>query len=280
MKKAIFQLIVMVLLLNITLADDLGAQPSTPIKANVPPDLSIFPEMFIKYGNFDGILVVGDKASASDVVAQSNLIQLFVSYTGKTMIGTAKLASEVGTLEQNIISIGSPCHNPISAQIMVEPKPCDKWLEPGKAFILLYYYKGYTHMVIEGYSDKGTRDAVNFLVNSKIGSLGGANVLVEVDEPQAEINDSNIKEEAEVKEENISISIEEEKEKLISELAQRIENKSKEIEVNSTSTINEKEKIPIEQNKSIKIEQKEQEKEASVINRIFEWISYLFRRPK
>ena len=135
-------------------------------------------------------------------------------------------------------------------------------------------------MVIEGYSDKGTRDAVNFLVNSKIGSLGGANVLVEVDEPQAEINDSNIKEEAEVKEENISISIEEEKEKLISELAQRIENKSKEIEVNSTSTINEKEKIPIEQNKSIKIEQKEQEKEASVINRIFEWISYLFRRPK
>ena len=281
MKKIILQLILMMLSINIAFADDLGAGTSQPIKRHEPPDLSTFPEMFINEGDFDAIIVVGDKASASDVIAQSNLIQFFISYTGKTMVGSAKLASEVSTLEQNIISIGSPCHNPISAQIMIDPKPCDKWLEPGKAFILLYYYKGYTHMIIEGYSDKGTRDAVNFLVNSKIGGLRGANVLVEVDEPKSEINESSIKEESAVKEENISVNIEEEKEKLVSELTERIANKSKESGINATSAINKaKEKLPIKQNKIIKTEQKEEEKEAGIIKRIVEWVSSLFRRQK
>ena len=205
MKYLITIIIAMLLLISIVFA----AEISQPIKGHVPPDLSTFPEMFIKDGNFNAIIVVGDKAAASDVIAQSNLAQFFVSYLGKTIIGSTKLASEIDTLEQNIISISSPCHNPVSGQIMMDPKPCDKWLEPGKAFIILYYYKGYTHMVIEGYSDKGTRDAVNFLVNSRIGSLRGVNLMVEIDEPKAEINESSIKENViEKNDENFSASIE------------------------------------------------------------------------
>ncbi|MBI2650519.1 hypothetical protein HYX04_04345 [Candidatus Woesearchaeota archaeon] len=269
----------MVLLINIAFADDLGAEPSRQIKGLVPPDLSTFPEMFIKDGNFNAVIVVGDKAPASDVISQSNLIQFFISYIGKTIIGSAKLASEVSTLEQNMISIGSPCHNSISSQIMIEPKPCDKWLEPGKAFILLYYYKGYTHMVIEGYSDKGTRAAADFLVNSKIGSLRGANVLVEVDEPKDETNEQGAKEEPAVKEENITANIEEEKEKLISELTEKIANKSKEQskKTDNTAITKTKEKISSEQKEAIKTEQK---KETNIIKKIIGWISSLFGRSQ
>lgn len=277
MKKIILQLIVMALLINIVFADELGAEPSKQIKGLVPPDLSTFPEMFIKDGNFNAIMVVGDKAPASDVISQSNLIQFFISYTGKTIIGSAKLASEVSTLEQNIISIGSPCHNPISSQIMIDPKPCDKWMEPGKAFIMLYYYKGYTHMVIEGYSDKGTREAVNFLINARIGSLRGANMLIEVDELKAGINEAIAKEEiTEKEEENATINIEEKKEKLISELTQKIANKSKEASNNEkTTSLNKtKEKASSEQKQAIAAEQKG---ETGIIRRIINWFILLFK---
>ena len=247
---------------------------SQPIKRNVPPDLSTFPEMFIKDGNFNAAIVVGDKAPASDVVSQSNLIQFFISYTGNTLTGSAKLASEINTLEQNIISIGSPCHNQISSQIMIDPKPCDKWLEPSKAFIILYYYKGYTHMVIEGYSDKGTRDAVNFLINHRIGSLSGTNLLVEVDEPKAETNESIIKEKVPEKQEgNLTTDIEREKEKLISQLNERIANNSKEPSKNVTIPAIDKRNVTIEQKQAIKADKKE----TNLIKRILNWFVLLFK---
>ena len=208
MKIITIQTIAVLLLINIAFAvsssEESGSSAvgvSQPIKRNVPPDLSTYPDMFIKNGVFDAVIVVGDKAPASDVIAQSNLIQFFVGYLGKTLVGSAKLASEIDALGQNIISIGSPCHNPVSAQIMIDPKPCDKWMEPGKAFIMLYYYKGYTHMVIEGYSDKGTREAVNALINYKKGSLKGGNMLIEVNESKTEINNFGIEEKAAEKEE-------------------------------------------------------------------------------
>ena len=126
-------------------------------------------------------------------------------------------------------------------------------------------------MVIEGYSDKGTRDAANFLVNSKIGSLRGANLMVDVNESILETNVSSTEEKVKEKEEeNISVEIEEEKEKSVSELTERIANKSKEISmVNKT-----KEKVSIERKEAVKTEQK---KEASVLKRIVDWIFSLFK---
>ena len=277
MKLITIQIIVFLLLISTAFA----AESSQQIKGLVPPDLSTYPDMFIKDGNFNAVIVVGDKAPASDVIAQSNLIQFFVGYLGKTLVGSAKLASEIDALEQNIISIGSPCHNPVSAQIMIDPKPCDKWMEPGKAFIMLYYYKGYTHMVIEGYSDKGTREAVNALINYQKGSLRGANMLIEVDEPKAEINESGIKEEAaEKEEENITMGIEEEKEKIISELnekiAKNLEDSNKKVvsPAASSSMSKTKEKTSSVQKQAIKAEQK---KETSVIKKILNWFVSLFK---
>lgn len=132
--------------------------------------LSDFPDSFIENGSFDGVIVVGNQAPASDVIAQSNLVQYLVGYTGKSLVGSTKLSGEISNLNQNIISIGSPCHNPISAQIMNNPQPCNKELQEGKGFIKLFKYDGYYHMVIAGYSDKDARQAVTDLINGNIAS--------------------------------------------------------------------------------------------------------------
>ena len=256
-------------------SSDVGV--SQPIKGILPPDLSNFPDMFIKNGVFDGVIVVGDKAPASDVIAQSNLVQFFVSYTGKSLVGSTKLASEIKSLNQNIISIGSACHNNASWEIMVQPKQCDRWLEPGKAMILSYGYKDYVYIVIAGYSNKGTRDAVDFLINYDKNNLKGSSMLIDVDEPKPEIKEPAIEENVEEKKEDETlVNIEEEKEKLISELTQKIANKSKETSNNEKrASLNKtKEKVPNEQKQAIKIVQK---KETNVIKRIINWFVLLFK---
>lgn len=266
------QIIAVLVLISIAFANGLSEQSGssapglvTPIKPILPPDLSNFPNMFIKDGNFNAVIVVGDKAPASDAVAQSNLVQFFGWYTGKSLVGSTKLSSEIESLNQNIISIGSACHNNVSWEIMGYPKQCDRWLEPGKAMILLYSYKDYVYMVIAGYSDKGTRDAVNVLINYDKATLSGSNMLIDINESKPEINETHKEEDGTL------VDIEEEKEKSISELTERIANKSKEISKNVTSpTINKtKEKISSEQ--------KEQRKEISIIKIIIEWISSLFK---
>ena len=251
---------------------------SQPIERILPPDLSNFPDMFIKNGVFDAVIVVGDKAPASDAIAQSNLVQFFVGYTGKSLVGSTKLSSEIGSLNQNIISIGSACHNNISWEIMVQPKQCDRWLEPGKAMILSYGYKDYVYIVIAGYSDKGTRAAVDVLIDYDKRKLSGSNMLIDVDEP---VINETLKEEKveEKKEDEVSIDAEKEKEKIILESTERIANKTEEPSKNITSTVTNKtkEKISTEQKQTVKTEQGLQKKETSALKRILTWLASLFK---
>ena len=260
----------LLLLVGIAYAEGLSEE----IDPILPSDLSNFPEMFIENGNFNAVIVVGDKAPASDVVAQSNLAQFFVQYTDKLLIGSAKLSSEIDTLDQNIISIGSACHNNISWEIMVQPKQCDRWLEPGKAFIILYDYRGYVHMVIAGYSDKGTRDAVDYLTRQKKGSLSGSSILIDIDEPKLYINESKEKI-VEDGDDNITVDIEKEKEELVSELNKKVANKSKEASENAMTAIpnKTKENVSSEQKQAIKADKKE----TSMIKRILNWLASLFK---
>lgn len=288
MKKIIGLIIVFLFLVNMvfatySLAEDGASAPglSEPIARIVPPDLSNFPNMFVKDGNFNAVIVVGDKAPASDVIAQSNLVQFFGGYTGKSLIGSTKLSSEIDTLKQNVISIGSACHNNVSWEIMTQPKQCDRWLEPGKAMVILYDYKGYVHMVIAGYSDKGTRDAVDFLINKKKGTLSGANLLIDIDEPKSIINEP--KAEEKVLEEREEAAVDIEKEKLIEELNEKILNKSRDSSIKVTSEIKPsinktKEKTISEEKQEIKAEQKEQKKEINIVKTIFNWFFSLFRK--
>ncbi|MBI1935626.1 hypothetical protein HYS31_04235 [Candidatus Woesearchaeota archaeon] len=254
------------------------------VNAAFAADFANYPGIFTDYGNFDAVIVVGDSAPASDVIAQSSLVQFFVGYLGKPIVGSAKLSSEIDTLEQNIISVGSPCHNPVSAQIMGNPEPCSKNLEPGKAVIALYDYKSYSHLVIAGYSDKGTRDAANELVN-KWKSFSGNKLIIEVDEPKPQIGSSGSEEKTaedytaiDIKEESVAINLEDEKEKLVAELNEKIANKSKNTNEKTALSINETKKTALQKNDAIKAEQKQQAEEKSIMKKVIEWLSSLFGR--
>ena len=129
---------------------------------NESNDLSDYPYFLIKDGKLNLTTVVGDKSSSINVVAQTYILPTFL---GKAKEIKNKLASEVTDLNQNIISIGNPCVNEISAKIMSNPEPCDKDFERGKAHIILYKNNGFYHLVVAGYTDLGTKKAAEILAN-------------------------------------------------------------------------------------------------------------------
>jgi len=127
------------------------------IKSN--NDLSAYPSFFTKDG-YDLYSVVGDKSSSLNVVAQT---QILTSLSGVRIKN--RLASEITDLNQNIISIGNPCVNEISAKIMNNPQPCDKDFQRGKGYIKLYKNNDFFHLIVAGYTDLGTKKTAEILVN-------------------------------------------------------------------------------------------------------------------
>ena len=142
-------------------------------KPNQPIDLSNYPNMFISDNKFNGVLVVGDKAPTEDVLSAVD-IATSIQYEGKETttgiakieVGTAKLASEItDPLKLNIISVGNPCTNAISAQLMGNPAYCTKGFTKNEGLIKLYNYNGYAQILVAGYSKVDTRKAARVLAN-------------------------------------------------------------------------------------------------------------------
>lgn len=133
--------------------------PSAIIPEEKFYDLSGYPSFFTKDGN-ELVFVVGDKSSSINVVAQTYIL---TSLSG--VIKKNKLASEITDLNQNIISIGNPCVNEISAKIMNNPEPCDKDFQRGKAHIRLYKNNDFYHLVVAGYTDLGAKKAAEVLAD-------------------------------------------------------------------------------------------------------------------
>jgi hypothetical protein len=102
--------------------------------------------------------VVGDRAPGSDVVAATDIMQ---SLGTRSKVGAARLASEITGLGE-LVSVGNPCNNPITAKIM-GIDACHMGLEPGHAFIGLYVTEGYHQVIVAGYSDFETRLAARAL---------------------------------------------------------------------------------------------------------------------
>ncbi|MDP3765537.1 MAG: hypothetical protein Q8R04_03420, partial [Nanoarchaeota archaeon] len=131
------------------------------LSTEIKNDLSDYPYFLINDGKWDLTTVVGDKSSAINVIAQTYILSSFLGARGVKN----KLASEITDLNQNIISIGNPCVNDITAKIMNNPEPCDKDFERGKAHIRLYKNNGFFHLVVAGYTDLGTKKAAEILAN-------------------------------------------------------------------------------------------------------------------
>lgn len=127
--------------------------------ASYDTDLKDYPKFFDKKKGFDGFFVVGEKAKGSDVIAMAIIVSGIQGYFDQKF-ETHKvnaLDSEV-SLENDIISFGSPCVNSISADI-VGSNDCDFLLDENKvAVIYVRDYKGYKQLVAYGIDDEYSRE--------------------------------------------------------------------------------------------------------------------------
>ena len=151
MKKYVIMLILAVLAMHAVFAHN---------------DLSDYPDILAESGKLEAAIVVGDKSSSSNVLAQIAIGSSIRDYKNDAKTSN-KLSSEITSLDQNIISIGNPCINPVSASIMNNPQPCDKDFPKGKAYIRLFTKDEFHHIIVAGYSDSGTRKAADILADFK-----------------------------------------------------------------------------------------------------------------
>jgi len=133
-------------------------------------DLSEYPDYFIDEDELNVVIVVGDKAPATHVLAQTRIALSLSSLVTIRSVNLTKLASEIDEINQNIISIGNACDNEVSARILQIEDPCD--IEPGNAKIELIS-NNFVHIVLNTYSDEEIKKAAEVLSNYEDYDLEG-----------------------------------------------------------------------------------------------------------
>lgn len=176
-------------------------------------DLRDYPYMFISNGIFDGYIVVGDNAPASDVVAATDIMnslntKLYASVTADETLAkenVVRLASEISDpFNQNLISVGNACDNKITKKLLgidfekeemkvsnediwvqqgipervSDDNSCTVGLREGLGKIELYVYNGKKQIVVYGNSAEDTRKAAYVLANWNKYKLSGSAVCV------------------------------------------------------------------------------------------------------
>ncbi len=232
-------------------------------------DLSDYPG-FLLNGKFDLTTVVGDKSSSINVLAQTYILPSFLSMAKAVK---NKLASEVTDLNQNIISIGNPCINEISAKIMNDPEPCDKDFQSGKGYIRLYKNNDFFHLIVAGYTDLGTKKAAEILANYRSYPLKGNEYVIE-------FSDDNGDRLTEEKKETLKTQVTEQEQpkKIEAEIEPETETKADiQVETKAEQKIAEEPKTE-EKVEPKKEEQKETEKSGNIINKFVSWLLSLFKK--
>ena len=161
--------------------------------------MSEYPDFIMDDNKIGAIVVVGQKASSSHVIAQSQIISSLSMLVDERPQGIAKLDTEVdGISNRNIISIGSACINSITAEILKNPEPCDGGIAAGKAAIhVLEGENEEVYIVITAFSDKGIRKAAEVMANYEDYDLDGDLITIDVEddieteEDEEEIEDEN-----------------------------------------------------------------------------------------
>ncbi len=143
-------------------------------------DLNNFPEMFIKDGQANVVIVIGKSAKAEDVVGAVGIATTLQSKISTNRIDVAMLDSEVEDITmQNAIVVGGPCANAAAAKLMGYPKNCLEGFEIGKGFIKIYEHKGgKISLLVAGTLALDTRRAAKVLMNYEDYKLEGKEVIV------------------------------------------------------------------------------------------------------
>jgi hypothetical protein len=153
-------------------------------------NLSWYPDFFQTEGIFNGYFVVGEEADSVDNLAMTD-IATSMWYTNDSgeleqikVIDATKLDSEIADAgAQNLIVIGSPCVNTITASLLGNPADCTGGFSPGTAKLIMLQNNETENlaMIVAGYTSGDTRMAGKFLAYKwkEIQEVGGCEVKIE-----------------------------------------------------------------------------------------------------
>ena len=156
-------------------------------------ELNDFPNPFVSEGKYNSFVVVGDKAYAEDIIALGDIVQIlskfdltepcrgWVECERRISSSPSKLAEEIRDLNNNFISIGGPCANKITAQIMDLPTTwpeCAKGFENGIGRLIIYKKWNKTQLIVAGFSAKDTKKAAEVLANYQQYNLSGKELII------------------------------------------------------------------------------------------------------
>ena len=159
--------------------------------------LADFPDNYISGNKFDGYLVVGKDGTSTDVLSQSMLGLKIQSYMESLQKGINQLDTDVD-INNNLILIGNPCVNTLTAELLDNPDPCDKDFPLGKAYIKYYTKNDYHYIVVAGNNDVGTKRAAQELTDFDVNNLKGSEIVIDLpsqvqsNEPSAMPEDEDI----------------------------------------------------------------------------------------
>ncbi len=130
-------------------------------------DLADYPEFFLDGDSPDVVIVVGNSAPVSHVLAQTRIALSLGTEFEQPLLDSNKLASDIEDIDDlNIISIGNACDNNVTARILNNPEPCDDDVEAGKATIQLFESEDEkVHIILSSGSEEGIKEASEVLAD-------------------------------------------------------------------------------------------------------------------
>ena len=93
-------------------------------------------------------------------------------------INGAYLDSDITTVQDNMILIGGPCSNDVTARVMGNPQDCGAEFEAGKGRVKLMDYQGKKVLIVAGYTEDDTLRAAKAIGNYDQYSLSGTDLQV------------------------------------------------------------------------------------------------------
>jgi len=163
-------------------------------------DLSDFPEFLIEDNKILATIVVGEQAKSEDVISASALSQairrakslnlpeecfipdtLYRPFCQQGIPKAITTDKNIFYTEDNIIAIGGPCANSVTAQILDLPTTwpeCATGFQNGTGRIALYNKWNHTQIVVAGYSAGDTRNVAEILKDYSKYNLTGYDIGV------------------------------------------------------------------------------------------------------
>jgi hypothetical protein len=158
--------------------DDSGDDTSieTPVQTY---DLANYPSQYIADNVFEGRIVIGVSAPASDAIAAVD-IATSLQYAGENPIqridvGTVALDSTLSNLEQNLIIIGMK--DPVNGNSILDNYTLPN-LNDGEGLLKIVNHNNYAHLIVSGYSTEDVRKASRVLADYEFYDLSGDEIFI------------------------------------------------------------------------------------------------------